>query len=76
MVTGYVRFSDPAFDGSGLYYDTDSGEILIITVSFGNPAPSMELKFPDYLNVHSRLKFTYGGEKGCLFRMGAVALYK
>ena len=68
VTTGTLRFSDPAVDGLGLYYETDNAEVLIIKDDTANMT-SLDPKFPDFVNIHSRLTFTYSGEKGCLSTM-------
>ena len=68
MVTGTLRYSDPASDGQGMYYITDDAETLIIKDDTAN-LTSRDPKYSDFVNIHSRLTFTYSGEKGCLWSM-------
>ena len=68
MVTGTLRYSDPAADGSGLYYVTDDTETFIIKDDTAD-LTSLDPKYVDFVNIHSRLTFTYSGEKGCLSSM-------
>ena len=68
IITGTLRYSDPAVDGAGLYYETDSAEVLIIKDDTAN-MESREPKYIDFVNIHSRLTFTDSGEKGCLSGM-------
>jgi len=68
VVTGELHYSDPASDGPGLYYMTDSAETLIIKDDTAN-LESVDPKYADFVNIHSRLTFTYSGEKGCLWSM-------
>jgi hypothetical protein len=75
VVTGTLIFEDPAADGSGFYYDTDNGERLIIKYDYSNGlSPYQDPKYAEYLNVHTRLTYTYRGETGYLFTM--VSYYR
>ncbi len=67
-VTGELRYSDPAADGLGLYYVTDSTESLVIVDDTAN-LTSLDPKYSDFVNVHSRLTFTDSHERGCLSGM-------
>jgi hypothetical protein len=68
VTTGFLRFSDPAYDGLGLYYDTDSAETIIIKDDTANLI-SRDPKYSDFVNIHSRLTFTDSSERGCLSGM-------
>jgi hypothetical protein len=67
VVTGTLHYSNPASDGAGLYYVTDSTETLIFTDYTVSMSP--DPKYSDFINVHSRLTYTWGGEKGCTVSM-------
>jgi hypothetical protein len=68
VTTGFLRFSDPAYDGVGLYYETDSAETIIIKDDTVN-LTSRDPKYSDFVNIHSRLTYTDSSERGCLSGM-------
>jgi|SRR5450631_2980722 len=68
VTTGTLHYSDPAYDGQGLFYETDQAEILAINADAANMT-SQGPKYIDFVDTHSRLVFTYNGKKGCLFSM-------
>jgi hypothetical protein len=68
VTTGTLRYSDPAADGVGLYYETDDTELLIIKDDTANMV-SQDPKYSDFVNIHSRLTFNYNGDRGCLSSM-------
>lgn len=68
VTAGFLRFSDPAYDGAGLYYVTDSAETIIIKDDTANLS-SQDPKYSDFVNIHSRLTFTDSSERGCLSSM-------
>jgi hypothetical protein len=72
VVSGTLRYSNPAFDGAGLYYTTDSAETLIFKDYTVSMSPDMDPKYSDFINVHSRLMYTWGGEKGCTVGMNTA----
>lgn len=67
-VTGTLRYSDPALDGGGLYYITDSNEFLL----FKNEFPDYYSQYQHYLefvDIRTRLCYIDKGETGCTFGM-------
>ena|ERR1700712_1973080 len=74
-VTGTLRYSDPASDGGGLYYITDSNEFLL----FKNEFPDYYTQYQHYLefvDVHTRLTYIDKGETGCMLGMMPCAQQK
>jgi hypothetical protein len=63
-ITGIIYYSDPAADGLGLYFETDSNEPLL----FRNEFPdyySQYLHYKEWVGIHARLTFIDKGETGC-----------
>jgi hypothetical protein len=65
MVSGILFWSDPAVDGPGLYYQTESSEQLILKEDTLNMY-ALHLKYKDLLGIHSRLTYTNTGDSSCL----------
>jgi hypothetical protein len=68
VVSGTLYYSDPAVDGAGLFYETDSEENLIFKEDTSD-IYSQYIKYKNFVGIHSRLTFTDTGETGCLSGM-------
>ena len=63
-VTGTLKYIDPAVDGPGLYFETDSLEPLLFKNKFSD-YNSQYLHYKEWVGVHTRLTFVDNGETGC-----------
>ena len=69
--TSGVLHYDNFADGWGLYYETDSKEHLIFKNTFSSDSAQYQ-HFKPYVNLHTRLNYSYHGETGCLYGIGPV----
>ena len=66
IVTGKLWYSDPASDGSGLFFAVDTGGNLLFKNEYADTYQQY-LHFKDLVNLHCRLTFTATGDSSCLF---------
>jgi hypothetical protein len=64
-VSGYLRYSNPAWDGVGFTYTIDSSHEIILSDDF------QKTSFAAFINVHSILRFIDQGQQACLPGMAA-----
>ena len=67
-VTGTLKYIDPAVDGPGLYFETDSSEPLLFKNEFSD-YDTQYLHYKEWVGVHARLTFIDNGETGCSLGM-------
>jgi hypothetical protein len=59
---------DPAVDGPGLYFETDSGEPLLFKNEFSDYHIQYQ-HYKEWVDVHARLTFVDHREMGCSLGM-------
>jgi len=62
--TGTLRYSNPAVDGPGLYFETDESEPLLFKNEFSDLYTQYQ-HYKEWVDLHSRLTFIDRGENGC-----------
>lgn len=67
-ITGTLHYSDPAVDGAGLYFETDSSEPLLFKNEFSD-FYAQYLHYKEWVGVHARLTFVDNGETSCSLGM-------
>ena len=67
-VTGTLYYFDPAADGPGLYFQTDSVKQLLFKNEFSD-YNTQYLHYKEWVGVHVRLTYIDRGETGCTLGM-------
>jgi hypothetical protein len=67
-ITGTLKYTDPAVDGPGLYFETNSGEPLLFKNEFSDYYTQYQ-HYKEWVDVHARLTFVDNGETGCSLGM-------
>ena len=67
-ITGTLKYMDPAVDGPGLYFETDSMNLLLFRNDFSDDY-AQYLHYKEWVGVHARLTFIDRGESGCISGM-------
>jgi hypothetical protein len=66
--TGTLRYSDPAVDGPGLYFETDESEPLLFKNEFSDFYTQYQY-YKEWVDLHSHLTYIDKGETGCSLGM-------
>ena len=67
-VIGTLQYMDPALDGPGLFFQTDSMKPLLFRNEFSDYY-TQYLHYKEWVGVHARLTFIDHGETGCYLGM-------
>jgi hypothetical protein len=67
-IKGTLKYIDPAVDGPGLYFETDSSEPLLFKNEFSD-YNAQYLYYKEWVGIHARLTFVDNGETGCSLGM-------